>query len=711
MLKKICLHPFIFFLLVTCVFFWPITLQLFTFKNDALTYYYPIRTLISDALHNGELPLWTPFINMGYPLHADMQSGAWSPIIWLCSFCTNYGLAGFHAEMLFYFSFAGIGFYYLCKQMCWHTTVAITLALCYQFCGFMIDSVQFFVCISAACYLPFIVLFFYRMITIGSRIDAMFTGFFLSLLFTGSYPAMFIITVYFIVACSVFIFFTQKQKWNFIQQKWLLILLASGVFLVVSLPAILSFIQHLPFIDRGKEQALEFVQQNSFVPASIISLISPFSTTATEVWLHTDALMRNAYVGILPLIFIIYGVKQKIFFTNKVALFFLTSAILFFLIAFGHYFFIHQFLYKWLPLINTFRHPALYRLFAIFTMLVACGFSFNAWLTKVNYSVFKKSIKLYCYIVAIISLLLFTFFTDVFFNANWHHFSLKNIYHQANFIQRFVCQLLIVIVLMGFIILKARHKQLHHFLIIICLVDLFLATQINMPITVIGFKSAHEVKKLLNRNEVLFPMPTHNSIAQNSAFSIDTLQLCGSRLPYTKKIGRNDYFITPGNLTSQQIFYNAPLKNNVFAHEVLYFDDTNQNQASINKAITLSNPLNKLNNQIDYIFFSANTFIAQVTNEQPEKLIFLQNYYPGWVATVDGVVVPIEKANITFMAIKLNAGKHLVQFKYAPTLIIYAWYVATMAMFCIILVALGFIKRRLTKNSQIRNSNAQLTVF
>jgi uncharacterized membrane protein YfhO len=302
--------------------------------------------------------------------------------------------------------------------------------------------------------------------------------------------------------------------------------------------------------------------------------------------------------------------------------------------------------------------------------------------------------------------LLFTFFTDAFFNANWHHFSLNYVFHQANFIQRYVWQLPIVIVLLGFISLKARHKQLHQFLIIICMVDLFLATQINMPVTVIGFKSAHEVKKLLNRNEVLFPMPLHNSIAQNSAFSIDTLHLCGSRLPYTKKIGRNDYFITPGNLTSQQIFYNAPIKNKVFAHEVLYFDDSNQT-----KAITLSNPLNKLNNQIDYTFFSANTFMAQVINEQPEKLIFLQNYYPGWVATVDGVVVPIEKANITFMAIKLNAGKHLVQFKYAPTLIIYAWYVATLAMFCIILVSLGFIKRRLTKNSQIRNANGELDIF
>src|SRR5687767_6862056 len=112
MLKKIFTHPFVAFPQLSCIFFWPFTFQLLSLKNDALTYYYPIRTLISDALNNGELPLWTPYINMGYPLHADLQSGAWNPVIWLFSFLTDYSLAAFHWEFLFYIAFTGIGFYY-----------------------------------------------------------------------------------------------------------------------------------------------------------------------------------------------------------------------------------------------------------------------------------------------------------------------------------------------------------------------------------------------------------------------------------------------------------------------------------------------------------------------------------------------------------------------------------------------------------------------
>ena len=103
MLKKIFFNPFVFFPLAAMLVLWPITACFFTVKNDALTFYYPVRGLISDALNNGELPLWSPFINFGYPLHADMQSGAWNPVVWLFSYCTKFSLAGFHAELLFLF--------------------------------------------------------------------------------------------------------------------------------------------------------------------------------------------------------------------------------------------------------------------------------------------------------------------------------------------------------------------------------------------------------------------------------------------------------------------------------------------------------------------------------------------------------------------------------------------------------------------------------
>ena len=143
MFKKIGLHPLFFFPVLTVVIFWPLSLQLFTVKNDALTYYYPVRTLISDALNNYELPLWTPFINMGYPLHADLQSGAWNPVIWLFGFFSTYSLGVFHSELLCYLALGGIGFYHLGSHFGWSKPVSLLLGLAYECSGPVIDSLQF----------------------------------------------------------------------------------------------------------------------------------------------------------------------------------------------------------------------------------------------------------------------------------------------------------------------------------------------------------------------------------------------------------------------------------------------------------------------------------------------------------------------------------------------------------------------------------------
>src|SRR5574343_1005605 len=102
MFKRLFSHPLLLFPLLSAVLLWPLSMQLLTVKNDALTYYYPVRVLIADALQSHSLPLWTPYINMGYPLHADMQSGAWSPVVWFFAWTTHYSLTGFHFEGLVY---------------------------------------------------------------------------------------------------------------------------------------------------------------------------------------------------------------------------------------------------------------------------------------------------------------------------------------------------------------------------------------------------------------------------------------------------------------------------------------------------------------------------------------------------------------------------------------------------------------------------------
>ena len=47
-------------------------------------------------------------------------------------------------------------------------------------------------------------------------------------------------------------------------------------------------------------------------------------------------------------------------------------------------------------------------------------------------------------------------------------------------------------------------------------------------------------------------------------------------------------------------------------------------------------------------------------------LVLSDSWYPGWLATVDGVDVPIERANILFRAVRVPPGDHTVEFRYEP---------------------------------------------
>ncbi|MFN8459924.1 MAG: YfhO family protein [Anaerolineae bacterium] len=69
---------------------------------------------------------------------------------------------------------------------------------------------------------------------------------------------------------------------------------------------------------------------------------------------------------------------------------------------------------------------------------------------------------------------------------------------------------------------------------------------------------------------------------------------------------------------------------------------------------------------------------ATITQENPQQielstesstdgyLVLLDTFFPGWVATVDGQVVPIYRADYLMRAIYLPVGAHTVKFEYQP---------------------------------------------
>jgi hypothetical protein len=75
----------------------------------------------------------------------------------------------------------------------------------------------------------------------------------------------------------------------------------------------------------------------------------------------------------------------------------------------------------------------------------------------------------------------------------------------------------------------------------------------------------------------------------------------------------------------------------------------------------------------------------------PTLLVVNDRYYDRWRATVDGVEVPIHRANGLVRAVVVPPGDHIVRMRYAPP-----WTVSTGAAACLLGFVLAFVVRRRT---------------
>ncbi|TDR20345.1 YfhO family protein [Marinicella litoralis] len=103
-------------------------------------------------------------------------------------------------------------------------------------------------------------------------------------------------------------------------------------------------------------------------------------------------------------------------------------------------------------------------------------------------------------------------------------------------------------------------------------------------------------------------------------------------------------------------------------------------------------PVGSISNHqhIEYGTIKANQVDMQVTTTQNAWLIFSQNHYPGWQASINGEKTTIFAANYVLQAIKIPAGSHSVTFTYKPFSFTLGWVVSLSSL----IFALWIIRRK-----------------
>jgi hypothetical protein len=714
-------------LLVICIAYWPLAFNVFSLKNDALNYFLPVRFQVSEAIYNHHYPFWSPYFNLGYALHGDMQSGVWNPIVQFFSLFGPYTLYRLQLETLLYIFLSGAGMYILLRQTHMAISSALFASAAYMLCGFNSDCCQYLNWISSAAFLPLVVLFYYKTLEEKKITRSLAAGFFLYMMFVSAYPAHFVVTLYLLAAILIHHLVRQYRTAasslgaatsplrSVASQALFRHLPMLICFIVLSSPAILSYMQYLQLSERGDGTTYHNAMTNPLHPLLLLAYLTPLPIHAMPHVDITDQLERNSYFGIITFIFALASFFIKT--SDPWIKFSRIAFVIFQVMSLGEFGGLRPLTYYTLPLMSTFRHPSSIKLFTIFFGCILAAYSMQTLLTNPLPSRKIKNAAIFS-LTLLAGLILFSLPGSIGLLNKLYHLghllagratqlpsALKDWLISLDFKEMLFADSLLqlgFVTCLLFLLLKKKYKAVVLLSIINCMVYVMFFA----PFTVIKKDYASSIQHTLDQSIVKgYPLPSlTTSLADNSKRDSSRFDEIGCLNMYNKLPGRNDYRISPCNLLSQNEFwFDVPFRKVIMNYPVLYRPDTLVTRAGWQAALThhphskigvIDNPsqltglagltpqdaaptpvnLGPLNDTVSLGAFEPGYFRWTVGSAHPSFYILLQNNYPLWKLYIDGKEQPITPANISFMGIHTPTGIHTVELKYHPSLIIQSFW-------------------------------------
>jgi hypothetical protein len=145
-------------LAMTLLCYWtPMTSSNTSILWDAADYFQVIQNYLSQELHAGRMPFWSPYPWSGYPFLADPQVGAWYPLNW------PFFMAGVSPHLLvvehwLHSLLACLGAYFLAWRLLRHRQAAVLVGLCYGLSGFFVGHSSHTPMLQGAAWMPWLLL-------------------------------------------------------------------------------------------------------------------------------------------------------------------------------------------------------------------------------------------------------------------------------------------------------------------------------------------------------------------------------------------------------------------------------------------------------------------------------------------------------------------------------------------------------------------------
>lgn len=699
--------PYVLFLVVALLAF----SELVFFEHpgifDTTDCFYPWRFHVGECLQNGQFPYWNPYQDLGYPAHADPSSGAWYPLVWLIGSTLGYTSYTIVLELVIHIFFAGCGMYLLAQTLGFKKAIAVLTAISFMLCGIFVGNAQHLPYVIGAAWLPFLIHFYLKMIRHREWYNAVAAAFFLFLMITGGYPAYVIILFYFfVVAAIIYLVKSIKDRQRFAFSDLLARHFVFVVMTVVfSMGQLIAIYQVSPFLSRLDHFSLEYALYSPFGFKAFWSFILPYSTVNFSTYFGGDISMINGYFGLFMLLFFLAGIFTKKSLDLKILFYF---GLICLVAAVGSDLPLRKLLFEYVPMMNVFRFPAVFRLFAVFSFILVAGNYLNGLYTKERFINLKHwIIPLVLSIGAFVSIILYyrsqgylelekfariAVFSDDKTTKIEQHFAFQAILQIG---------LLILFIVASFFLKKFQHKFLA--LIFLVMVDMITATKLNAPYTV--YYNYVTAKDAYKRTAVLpkgFPKQRNLTIEESgklpqlgqpywqnmqifqkqisaegyNSFSFTNYDGLESHYPYVFKTFQTNHLL----LLSDQLRHEASLeiaeKKKSYKPNQVYLSD---NDFSVVRTSRMNHVEGDTAILSDY---NANYFKVQTNTSDIQMLTIFQKNYTGWTAKINGEKTPIYTSNKNFMTIIIPQGKNTIEFVYKNYYILASFY---LSLFCVVM--------------------------
>lgn len=712
-------------LLIVCLLaYWPLSLGIFSVKNDAIHYFLPYRYSISEAIRSGHLPLWSPYLYTGYPVQGDMQSGAWNPVVWIFSLISRYDLTLFHYENLLYIFLSGIGMYKLCNRIVSHSTTALVTGITYMLCGFMLSG-QLINWLAAAAFFPFVIYYYLQLTDSFSWKPSIKTGIALYLLLTAGYPSFFIITGYILLILFILTCISQWKNKKTSTGSWKKLiathLLLAAVFTGLSLPAIVSYVDLLPYYQRGGGTSFAETIINSFDWKHFLSFLFPSSIGASDVSSATDVTMRNVYIGLLPILLLLAIPPAK----NRRNILLAVLSVAAILFSMGDLTPFRKICYQLVPLMNTFRHPAQVRMFLLVGLLLLAAPSLKKLLAGELSAAELKRLKTIVAIAGVLILvitLVAAFSSQVLRNmsglsAASSRTILKSLIDavslpDALFLNGLIQFLFLLLVL----ILLVRKSNPARSIAFIHVCNMLLLAQLILPLTFVSKNSPRPLNTFIHDAATGFPVSgLDRSLQENSVTGLNDSIVTRQPYFYNKLVGISKITNSPSFLTEEENFLQTDLLYKYVASKpVYYLADT---VLSLKDTVLLQSPLPgnpvflegslpgvdtlSAKHEARLTDLSPNQFTLETKSEGQTILALTQSFHSDWKVSIDGQAATLLKTNMSFMGTIVPPGSHVVEFTFKPNRTLIALVIELITL--LLLVLAGGLslwqKRRINKTA------------